>query len=327
MPYKVVIADASFQTYSYEKNVLEPIGAEVILGETTNDHQRIEVCKNADAILLERGPFGRNVIEKLQRCKVMVRYGVGFNEIDVVAATEKGIVVSNVPDYCVEEVADHALAILLALARRLIPAHNASANDLRDWTYRPFKPVERLRDKTVGLVGMGRIGQAFAQRISALGLKVICYDPYISQKHIDGISVGMVNLDELLANSDFISIHAPLTEETHHLLSTEEFKGMKPTAYLINCARGSVIDQEALTTALESGQIAGAGLDVLEEEPPPKNVKERLLKLHNVIITPHIGWYSEQAMIDRQIKAAETVATVLKGGRPSSVVNPEVYTS
>ena len=325
MAFKVVIADSTFGTIVHEERVLRPLGAEVLLAQATTDEERIATCWDADAITLERGPFRRPVIEKLQRCKIMVRYGVGYDEIDVEAATQRGIAVSNVPDYCVEEVADHALMLLLALARRLIPAHNSAVSGLEDWTYRPFRPVERLRGKTAGIVGLGRIGRAFARRADALGLYILACDPYIKLQAALDVGAELVSLDDLLARSDFVSIHVPLGSETRHLIGDAQLQRMKPTAHLINCARGPVVDQEALTAALESGQIAGAGLDVLEDEPPTPQTRGRLLKLPNVVITSHIGWYSEQSMIDRQIKAAQTVALALQGGRPPSVVNPEVY--
>ena len=327
MPFKVVVADGTFGSIENEQRVLRPIGAEVIFADVHTDEERIATCWDADAVTLERGPFRRLVIEKLQRCKMMVRYGVGYDEIDVEAATEHGIPVSNVPDYCVEEVADQALTLLLALARRLIPAHNAAVNGLKDWTFRSFRTIERLRGKTAGIVGLGRIGCAFAQRAKALGLSVLTCDPYIQPQAAQDVGAELVSLEELMERSDFISIHVPLNDETRHLIGVAQLQRMKPTAYLINTARGSVVDQKALTKALESGKIAGVGLDVLEDEPPTPQTRQRLLKLPNVVITPHMGWYSEQAMVDRQIKAAQTIAIALQGGRPPTVVNPRVYES
>ena len=176
-----------------------------------------------------------------------------------------------------------------------------------------------------GVVGLGRIGSAFAKKVDVLGLEVLACDPFIDNKAASKVHAELVSLEELLERSDFVSMHIPLNDSTYHLIGEVEMKRMKPTTFLINCARGPVVDQEALTEALESGQIAGAALDVQEVEPPTTETRERLFQLPNVIITPHIGWYSEQSMIERQIKGAQTVAKVIQGGKPSTVVNPEVY--
>ena len=325
MSFKVVVADSTFGSIENELSVLGPLGAEVNFADADTDEKRIASCWDADAVLLERGPFNRNVIEKLDKCKILVRYGVGYDEIDVGAATDNGIAVSNVPDYCVEEVADHALLLLLALERRLITVHNTSVSGLKEWNFRPFRKFERLRGKVAGVVGLGRIGSAFAKKVDALGLEVLACDPFIENKSDFKGQVELVRLEELLERSDFVSMHTPLNDSTYHLIGKMEMKKMKTTAFLINCARGPVVDQLALTEALEGGQIAGAALDVQEVEPPTIETRERLFLLPNVIITPHIGWYSEQSMVERQIKGAQTVAKAIQGVQPSTVVNPEVY--
>ena len=325
MAYKVVISDYMFDNPESEKAVLEPIGAHVLLYDDKSDEERIAHCHDADAILCELGPFYRPAIEKLERCKAIVIYGAGFDHVDLEAATERRIAVANTPGYANEEVSDHALALMYACARKVVKANRIANSSLKDWGFRPLRTVHRLKGKTVGVVGLGRIGKTFARKVKALGYRVLYHDPYVPAEVGHEAGAEMVSLETLVEESDFISIHCFLNQETQHLIGRNELERMKPTAYIINTARGAIIDQEALTVALESDRIAGAALDVHEGEPPAPEVRERLFKLDNVVTTPHMAWYSQESMQDRQRMAAETVASILQGGRPECVVNPEVF--
>lgn len=325
MKYKVVISDYTYEDPSREKAVLEPIGAEVFLYDDRSDEERIAHCHDADAILCEMGPFRRNVIEKLEKCRAMIGYGAGYEHFDLEAATEKGIACTNTPGYGNEEVSDHALALMYACARKLIKANHIANSGLQDWSFRPMRKIYRLKGKTVGVIGVGRIGSTFARKVAALDYRVIYYDPYVPAEKGCEMGAEQVPLDTLVEESDFISIHCLHNEETHHLIGRKQLEMMKPTAYLVNTARGGIVDQEALTVALESDLIAGAALDVHEDEPPSSQTRERLFKLHNVITTPHSAWYSQEAMYDRQTIAATTAKAILLGERPDCVVNPEVF--
>jgi D-3-phosphoglycerate dehydrogenase len=218
------------------------------------------------------------------------------DNVDIEAATEKGIVVTRVPDYCIDEVSDHALGLLFALARK-IPLANSRVH-AGQWSVDLVSPLHRLRGQTLGLVGFGQIPRVLAPKAQALGLSVIAYDPYVSEEAMAAMGVRQVDLEQLLEDADHISVHAPLTKETRHMFSRAAFQKMKPEAVLINTARGPLVDEEALVDALEAGELAGAALDVLEHEPPPAG--SRLLGRQDLILTPHTGFYSEESLIDLQ---------------------------
>jgi len=252
----------------------------------------------------------------LKRCKIIARYGVGVDNIDVEAATEHGIIVANVPDYCVDEVSTHTIALILACARGITLLDNKIRE--RKWDFTLAKPLFRTKGKTLGLFGLGRIARAVAQKASGFGFKIIAYDPYVSKVN-DGIE--LVEFSKLLSNSDFISIHSPLTDETRYLFGENKLQAMKKTAYLINTSRGPVINEKDLYIALREKWIAGAALDVMEKEPP--DWESLLPKLDNLIITPHISFYSEESYVELKTKTAEAVLSVLKGGLPRAMVNPQ----
>ena len=274
-------------------------------------------AQDADGIINQYAPITRRVIESLKRCKVIARYGVGVDNIDVEAATEHKIIVANVPDYCVDEVSTHTIALILACARGI----TLLDRKIRDkkWDFTLAKPLFRTQGKTLGLFGLGRIAKMVAQKASGFGFKIIAYDPYVSK--VDG-GIRLVEFSQLLSDSDFISIHSPLTVETRHSFGENELKAMKKTAYLINTARGPIIDEKALYQALKKGWIAGAALDVMEKEPP--DWENLLPKLDNLIITPHISFYSEESYVELKTKTADAVHSVLKGELPRAMVNPQV---
>jgi D-3-phosphoglycerate dehydrogenase len=314
---KVVVTDYDYPFLDLERKVLEEIDPEFVGAHCTTEEEVITVAKDADGILNQYSPLTRRIIKSLDRCKVISRYGVGLDNIDVEAATERGIIVANVPDYCVDEVSTHAMALILGCARK-IPCLSTTVKKGK-WDFTLGKPLFRSQGRVLGLFGLGRIAKAVVRKAKGFDFQIIAYDPYISKAKE---KVELVSFSELLSNSDFISIHVPLTQETKHFFGEEEFKAMKKDAYLINTARGAIVDEFALYRALKEGWIAGAALDVMKKEPPdPKNP---LLKLDNLIITPHISYYSEESYAELKTKAAQAVLDVLKGGLPKAIVNPQV---
>ncbi len=319
----VVVTDSVFPTLEPARRVLAQVGAELQLAEASDPGKVMELARKAEAVMVTYMPITAEFIGQLQRCRIIARFGIGVDNVDVVAATRAGIVVTNVPDYCVDEVSDHALAMLLALARRLLPADRMVRAGI--WSVSALTPIHRLQGRVLGLVGFGKIARALARKAQALGLEVLAYDPYLSPEAIEAYGARPASFDELLEHSDFISIHAPLTPETRHLFNEEAFDKIKPGAFLINTARGPIVDERALLRALESGRLAGAALDVLEQEPPPADAP--LLRRKDVLITPHIAFYSEESLVELQTKAAEEVVRVLQGQAPRNPVNPEVLSS
>jgi len=314
---KVVITDCDHPSVEIEKEILSEIDSEFVLAHCNTEDEVTKVAHDADGIINQYAPITRKVIESLKGCKVIARYGVGVDNIDVEVATEYGIIVANVPDYCVDEVSTHTMALILACARGITLLNSKIREKIWDFTL--TKPLFRTKGKTIGLFGLGRIARAVAQKVSGFGFKIIAYDPYVSR--IDG-GIKLVEFSQLLSDSDFVSIHTPLTDETRHSFGENELKAMKKTAFLINTARGPIVDEEALYKALEKRWIAGAALDVMEKEPP--NWENSLLKLNNLIITPHISFYSEESYVELKTKTAEAVLSVLKGELPRAMVNPQV---
>ena len=320
--YKVLVTDCTW-SIEPEQQVLAEIGAEVILAESGTGEPIDRLVSQVDGILTDQYPITGDLINAAERCKAIARYGVGFEKVDLDAATASGIVVTNVPAYCIDEVTDHAMALLLACARK-IPTFDRGVKG-GNWDRNIGPPMRRIRGKTLGIIGFGRIGRLIVSKAKAFGLEVIVFDEYISQTVVEGEGATQVALPELLARSDFITIHAPLTTETHELLGEQEFQQMKSTAYVINSARGGIINTVALHRALAEAWIAGAALDVLPEEPP--NPDEPLLELENIILTPHVAFLSEESGYDLQVAAATELARVLAGQMPESVVNPSVLES
>jgi len=314
---KILITDCDHPSVEIEKEILSEIDSEFLLAHCNTENEVIKVAQDADGIINQYAPITRRVIDSLKKCKVIVRYGVGVDNIDIEAATEYGIIVANVPDFCIDEVSTHAMALILACARGIILLDSKIKE--KKWDFTLAKPLFRTHGKILGLFGLGNIARAVAKKASGFGLKIIAYDPYISKADHE---IELVKFSKLLSVSDFISIHAPLTIETRHYFGENELKKIKKTAYLINTARGPIIDERALYSALEEKWIAGAALDVMEEEPP--DWKNSLLKLDNLIITPHVSFYSEESYVELKTKTAKTLLSVLKGELPRAIVNPQV---
>ena len=318
--WKVLITDYVWPSIEPERQVLAEIGAELIVAETGDEEELLTLAPTVDSILTCWKPVRESVIATAKKCQVIARYGIGLDNIDVGSATENGIIVTNVPAYCVDEVSDHAMALLLACARKISCYNEAVKSGTWDQNIGP--QMYRLREKTLGIVGFGHIAKAIIPKAKAFGLNVKVYSPRTLPELIQSQGAEKISFQDLLKTSDFITIHAPLTTETQHMFSHDEFRAMKSTAFLINTARGGIVDTAALTAALQNGKIAGVGIDVLETEPPEAD--EKLLTLDNVVITPHAAFISEESILELEVTAATCVAQVLTGVLPESVVNPSV---
>ncbi len=286
-----------------------------------NEDEVIARTRDADAMVVSSTPVTRGVMSALEGLKVVVRTGVGYDVIDVPAATELGVIVVNIPDIWVREVANHALALLLAWNRKIITLDRQVHSGV--WSMGVPGGAGSLHGETVGIVGLGNIGSAFARRVAAFETKVIACDPYVDDRHFAALGVERVSLEALAERSDYISVHTLLNAETRHLIGEPFFRRMKPTAILINTSRGPVVDEKALVHALQENRLAGAALDVWEQEPVAAD--NLLLKMDNVIATPHAAYFSSPAVAQVPRRCGEEVARVLTGQRPLNVVNAEVY--
>lgn len=318
MSTQVAVTDTVFPSLDPAKEALSRVDAELTLASEPTVEGILEVAADADALLVTYGQINADVIAGLNNCKAIGRFGIGTDNIDFGAATEKGIVVTYAPVYCLDEVSDHAMALLLSVARK-IPYANKLVADGR-WEMPAVVPIARLRGSTLGLLGLGNIPQQIVGKAQAFGMKVIASDPYCSDEVFQKLNVTKVGFDDLLAHSDYISVHAPLTPETEKMFNMDAFKKMKNTAFLINTARGPLVDTADLAAALDAGEIAGAGLDVLPSEPPAAD--DPIVGRDNVVITPHTGFYSEDALLDLQTTVASDVAAVLAGEEPKYPVKP-----
>lgn len=316
--YEVVITDSAFADGNLEQEILSRIGASVKKYQTYDQNEVAEITKTADAILCDTAPINRTIIASLENVRVIVVYGVGYDNVDLKAAHEKGITVCNVPDFMTYEVAEHTMALILSLCKRVTWADNFTKagrwNEYGASSWTKLMPISHLDGKTAGIIGFGRIGRQVAERLQAFRMNVLAYDPYVTQNTAAEVGVDMVDLPTLLRRSDIISVNCLLSKETFHLISKRELDLMKETAFIVNTARGKVIDQVALVNALKSKRIAGAGLDVLEKEPCDSD--DPVLSVENVIITPHIAALSDKATVALRRLASEEVARVLRGERP-----------
>jgi D-3-phosphoglycerate dehydrogenase len=319
---RVAVTDSVFPDLDPARKVLAQIGAELHLAAQPTPEGILEVARDADAVLTTYAKIPAPVMAQLTRCRIIARFGIGVDNVDIPAATRRGIVVTRVPDYCLDEVSDHTMALLLSLVRK-IPSSNARTHSGR-WEMKAVTPIHRLRGTILGLVAFGQIPQLVAPKAKAFGLRVVAYDPYVADDVLARAGVDRVDFDELLRISDYISIHTPLIPSTQHLFGADIFPRMKPGAYLINTARGPIVDETALARALDRKQLAGAALDVMEHEPPANSP---LFGRDNVILTPHTSFYSEESLVDLQIKAAEEVLRVLTGKPVRHPVNPEAAQS
>lgn len=319
-PYKVVVTDYEYPDLDQERKVFGAIGVEFVAGQCKDEDAVIALARDADALLNQYVKLTPKVIEALENCKIIIRYGIGVDTINVPAATKAGIMVCNVPTYGIHEVSDHVVGLFFSSIRK-IPAMSETVKKGR-WDCNLGRPIYRIHGKTLGLAGFGNIARMVAQKLAPWNLKVLGYDPFISESVFKSHGVEKTSFEQLLKESDFVSAHVPHTAETYHMFSYERFKQMKRGAIFINTARGPLVDEDGLYRVLQEGWLAGAALDVMEKEPPDPD--HPLLSLPNVIITPHMAWYSEESAVDLQRMAAEEVARVLRGEEPLWCLNREV---
>jgi D-3-phosphoglycerate dehydrogenase / 2-oxoglutarate reductase len=316
---KVVLTDYVWQSLDVERATLEGI-ANLVALQTRNPEEFIVEAQDCDALLnTYGGPITADIIARMPRCTIIARYGIGVDTIDVAAATQAGVIVTNNPTYCIDEVAEHTMALLLACARR-VDLYDRCVRAGR-WDVADGRPLFRLSGRTLGLVGFGNIARRVAVQAAALGMRIVYADPYVEPGKF-GDAAERMALDALLAAADFVSLHPPLTPATRGLIGDANLARMKPGAFLINCSRGPVVDTAALVRALDAGTIAGCALDTTDPEPLPHD--HPLRGRENVIITPHVAWYSEQSLVGLQAGAPSEVRRVLTGQWPVNVVNPQV---
>jgi len=321
--FKVILVDGMHGDQAMpaleESEELAKIGAELIIAGCTCEDDIITEAQDADAILTVGASMTRRVLEKLPKCQVIVRYGIGYDTVDVDAATDNNILLVNIPDFCLEEVSNHAIALLLACAKKVVRLNNLVKEGRWIEAKETQSPMESIYGQTLGIIGCGNIGRTTAKKAQCFGLDVLGYDPYLDQALASEFNITLVDLPELLKKSDYVSVHTTLTKETFHLIGEAQFRLMKPNAFFINTARGSVVDEPAFIRALREGWIAGAALDVFEQEPvDPENP---LLKMDNVIVMPHSASYSDAAFKCLRRSVGQEAARILTGKWPKNVVN------
>ncbi len=316
--YSVFMTDSIFPDTSIEEKELASIGASLTLSSGKDPSTFIEEGKDCDAMLVVYASVGADVIESLTRCRVIVRTGIGVNNIDLDAASRKKIMVANVPDYCIDEVADHTMALFLAGVRKIVFLNSRVREGA--WNVNEARPIPRLRGKIYGLLGCGAIGCRVAERAMAFGMEVVGFDPFVSGDILAKSGIRKIDsLDEFFATVDVFSIHVPLSDETHHIINRKNLEKMKNSTYLVNTSRGPLVNEEDLYACLKEGVIAGAALDVLEKEPPQG--VHPLAELPNVIMTPHAAFFSDGSEPELRLKAAREIARTLTEGQPKFWVN------
>jgi len=328
MSFKVVsTCNIPFVVKGLGERLKEVGGVEFVDKPAHSEEEIIAAASDADAVVIGHEPYTRRVINSLKSCRLMSTPKMGYDNMDVAAATEAGICVSCVAGVSAEEVSDHAMALLLAGARKLVRLDKAVRAGVWRSIHGPemeaiWQGIVPLRGQTLGLIGLGQIARALVPKAKSFGLRILAYDPYVPTKVMNELGVEAVELNRLLQESDFVSIHTALTAENRHMLGAEQLKLMKPTAYLINTGRGLLVDEEALYSALTRGDIAGAGMDVMEVEPV--NLDNPILKLDNVIVTGHSGHYSDMAIASIRQRPVEDVSRIMSGEWPQGLINTEV---
>jgi D-3-phosphoglycerate dehydrogenase len=319
MGFLVIHTDPHHTDFRHEQAELDAIGATLRPLNVTTEAEVAAACRDADALLVTYAKIGKIALAGMPKLKIVVRTGVGYDSLDVPAATERKVMVANVPDYCISDLAEHTMALLLTWWRRIAELDQQVRTE--GWG-RPLKPVYRLEGKTLGILGMGRMGQAVAARARGFGLKLVGYDPYTPPAAFAAVGVEPVGLESLLRASDIVTIHSLLSAETRGIICQKTLRQMKRTAVIVNTARGGLIVTDDLVRALKEGWIAGAALDVTDPEPLPMDHPIR--NLPRVLVTPHAAWYSEEAEPELRRRAARTIVEALRGERPASLLNPEV---
>ncbi len=318
--FKAVLIEHGYSSTEYERQIIEAAGGELVYAEALPRSEALRLCETAEAVLCRRQEMTREIIQRFRKCRVIVRYGVGTDNVDTAAATDAGIIVGHVPVYCVDEVTAHSFALLLACVRQVVVTHKKM--EAGAWDVQRGQPMYRMEGKTLGLVGLGNIGQGMARKLAGWGMRVLAADPFVDPEKARALNVALVDFQTLCRESDFISLHVPLLPETRHLVNEQSLSWMKPGVMLVNTARGPLIDLNALLGALDSSRVAAAGLDVFEEEPLSSNSRYR--SHPRVVVSDHVAWYSEESQVQLQKTAAREAARVCTGGLPESLANPEV---
>jgi D-3-phosphoglycerate dehydrogenase len=318
--FKVVSIQHDYPSTEHERRIVTAAGGEYLDTDRLPLEEALRQCEDADGIIVRWLKMGPDLIRRFRRCKIIVRYGVGYDNVDLAAATEAGIMVGHAPGYCLDEVATHALALLLACVRNVVPIQRRLARG--GWEPNPPEKSYRMAGRTMGLVGFGNIGQTVARKLGGWKMRLLATDPFVEPEKAAALGVNLVELEPLCRESDFISLHAPLLPETRHLISRREFELMRPGVILVNTARGPVLDAEALLAALDAGRVASAGLDVFEIEP--LDADSPLRSHPRVIVSDHTAWYSEESVAELQKTVAEEAVRACTGGLPLSIANPEV---
>jgi D-3-phosphoglycerate dehydrogenase len=319
MGFLVIHTDPHHTDFSHEQAELDAIGATLRPLNVTTEDDVAAACREADALLVTYAKIGKIALAGMPKLKIVVRTGVGFDSLDVPAATERKVMVANVPDYCISDLTEHTMALLLTWWRRIVELDTQVRKE--GWG-RPVKPVHRLEGKTLGILGMGRMGQALAVRARGFGLKLLGYDPYVPPAAFKALVVESVGLEQLLRTSDIVTIHSLLNAETRGIICERTLRMMKRSALIVNTARGGIVKTDDLVRAVREGWIGGAALDVTDPEPLPMD--HALRSLPRVLLTPHAAWYSEEAEPELRRRAARTIVQALRGERPTTLLNPEV---
>ncbi|MCF8091905.1 MAG: C-terminal binding protein [Desulfotignum sp.] len=319
-PFNVVITDHAWPDLTIETDIFSPLGIRLTAAQCKTQTDVIKIAARADAVNAIHSPITQKVVEALANCKIISMSSSGCDTVDIDAVTNAGILLVNCPDYCVEEVADHTMAMLLSCARGIFLFDRRLKENI--WDYRSAGNLERIRNATLGLVGFGKVGRAVAKRANVFGMKILAADPHTSAGTRQDLKIDMTSLQELLSSADYVSVHTPLTTTTKGLISQNELRCMKNSAFILNTSRGGVIDEQALYNALIDGTIRGAALDVLEKEPPDFNTP--LLNLDNVLVTPHAAFYSKDALEEVRTRSAKAIVDVFNGNLPDHIVNKDV---
>jgi D-3-phosphoglycerate dehydrogenase len=316
--HSVIVTDGRYFSESMQ-NILKEVRAKLTLNPCRSEDEVISRASTAEVIITTSAIFSKQVLESLHQCIFIIRCGIGIDNIDIKTATEKRILVGYLPDWYIEDVSNHIMALILDSSRKVTFADRLVRNG--NYSFNKIQPVKQLKNRILGLLGFGKISKCLLYKLQPFNFEILVYDPYMS---ILPVEIEKVDLPSLLHRADFIVINCPLTEETRGMIGEMEFSLMKPEVYIINTARGAIINEVALIKALHEKRIAGAALDVISQEPVRS--EHPLLQFDNVIITPHIAWYSEESLEEVRVKAAEDVVRVLKGNLPSHPLNPEVWT-
>ena len=323
---KVVVTDYIEDNLDMEAKECAAAGIEFVAHQLKfkPEDEVVAACADADVIVVNMVKFTDSLLARLPKLKLLIRHGIGYDNVDVPACTKHGVQFAYQPDYCKEDVAEHAIALLFACARKVVWSRRTldEASRNQKWDFSGLFPIYRLDGKTLGIVGVGRIGSRVLRKLKSFGFRIIGSDPYLSEKRKADLGIPFVDMETLCRESDFVTIHTPLNNETRHLINAKSLGWMKPTAYLINTARGPMVDAEALAAALKARKIAGAAIDVFDVEPPPTD--HPLFGLDNVILTPHIGWASEEAGQEIRRSILDDILAAAKGQPARCVVNKEI---